>query len=76
VLLSRAALSFVIGLNSIVVLCNIEARQSLGVIYSRKRRSVRSPLKAEGQGPVFGKWSLVVKALVNLYKVSSILDFV
>jgi hypothetical protein len=34
--------------NSVVVLCNTGARQSLVVIYSRERRSVRSPLKAEG----------------------------
>jgi hypothetical protein len=53
-----------------------EARQSLGVIYSRERRSVRSPLEAEALEAVFGKVKLVIKALVCLYKLASVLDFV
>jgi hypothetical protein len=44
-----------IGMNSLVVLYNPEARQSLRVIYSRERRSAGSPLSCEGQGPVCWK---------------------
>jgi hypothetical protein len=59
-----------IGLNSIVVLYNREARQNLGVTYSRERRSVGSPLSCKGQGPLWWKVSLVNKSsLVDLYKV-------
>jgi hypothetical protein len=54
-------------MNSLVVLYNPEARQSLVVIYSREHRSVGSPLSAKQAGKpkglFVGKWSLVNKAL-------------
>jgi hypothetical protein len=50
-----SALHLAIRLNSTVVLCNIEARQSLGVIYSRERRSVRSPDQSEASEAIYWK---------------------
>ena len=52
-------------LDSNAVLCNSEARQSLGVIYSRERRSIRSPLSCKGQGPITVKCFIGYKNLIS-----------